>query len=292
MANLQLELGRTRGVAEIVAVYAVPHTPSFVVEVQREGERSETAQFFSQIRSHLEASKPDLILTVNNDQFNTFFFDNWPTYAIGTAERTAGPNDQTPGMPWYELTVDGAAARHILRFLIEDGFDFASSLEFEIDHGALVPLHFMTPAMRLPIVPIFINCIVPPLPSAARCYALGHSIAKAIRSLKTANRVAIVASGSLSLEIGGPRADLGKTFGVPDPAWAGWILERIQSCEHGELIEAASEARMLEAGNVGGELLNWVVALGIIGPSAPDLLINQPELGNAFAAWSTEGTGL
>ena len=33
--------------AEIVAVYAVPHTPSFVVEVQLEGERSETAQFFS-----------------------------------------------------------------------------------------------------------------------------------------------------------------------------------------------------------------------------------------------------
>lgn len=277
--------------AEIVAVYAVPHTPSFVVEVQLEGERSETAQFFSKIRSHFEASKPDLILTVNNDHFNTFFFDNWPTYAIGAAERTAGPNDQTPGMPWYELTVDGTAARHILRFLIDDGFDFTSSLEFEIDHGALVPLHFMTPAMGLPIVPIFINCVVPPLPSAMRCYALGRSIAKAVRSLKTANRVAIVASGSLSLEIGGPRADLGKTFGVPDPAWASWILERIQSCEHGELIEAASEARMLEAGNVGGELLNWIVALGIIGPSAPALLINQPDLGNAFAAWSTEGTG-
>lgn len=277
--------------AEIVAVYAVPHTPSFVAEVQLEGERSETAQFFSKIRSHLEGAKPDLILTVNNDHFNTFFFDNWPTYAIGAAERTAGPNDQTPGMPWYELTVDGVAARHILRCLIDDGFDFTSSLEFEIDHGALVPLHFMTPAMELPIVPIFINCIVPPLPSAARCYTLGRSIAKAIRSLKTANRVAIVASGSLSLEIGGPRADLGKTFGVPDPAWASWILERIESCEHGELIEAASEARMLEAGNVGGELLNWIVALGIIGPSAPVLLINQPELGNAFAAWSTEGTG-
>jgi hypothetical protein len=30
-------------VAEIVAVYAVPHTPSFVAEVQLEGERSETA---------------------------------------------------------------------------------------------------------------------------------------------------------------------------------------------------------------------------------------------------------
>src|SRR5271168_1755278 len=85
--------------SETVAVYAVPHTPSFVAEVQINGERSQTAQFFSKIRSHLEDVKPDLIVTVNNDHFNTFFFDNWPTFAIGVGERTAGPNDQTPGRP-------------------------------------------------------------------------------------------------------------------------------------------------------------------------------------------------
>ena len=54
--------------AETVAVYAVPHTPSFVAEVQVNGERSQTAQFFSKIRSHLQDAKPDVIVTVNNDQ--------------------------------------------------------------------------------------------------------------------------------------------------------------------------------------------------------------------------------
>jgi protocatechuate 4,5-dioxygenase beta chain len=275
--------------ADIVAVYAVPHTPSFVAEVQLNGARSETAQFFSKIRSHLDEAKPDLIITVNNDHFNTFFFDNWPTFAIGAADRTAGPNDQTPGMPWYELRVDSAAARHILRSLIEEGFDITSSLEFEIDHGALVPLHFMTPAMTLPFIPVFINCVVPPLPTARRCHALGVALAQAVRSLTTTNRVAIVASGSLSLEVGGPRAFPDRTFGVPDPEWASWILERIQLCEHNRLIEAATEARMLEAGNVAGELLNWIIALGIVGPMPPTILINQPELGNAFAAWGRNG---
>ena len=275
--------------ADIVAVYAVPHTPSFVAEVQFIGARSETAQFFSKIRSHLEDAKPDLVITVNNDHFNTFFFDNWPTFAIGTADRAAGPNDQTPGMPWYELIVDSAAARHILRSLIKDGFDVTSSLEFEIDHGALVPLHFLTPAMTLPFIPIFVNCLVPPLPTARRCRAFGAALAQAIRSLETPKRIAIVASGSLSLEIGGPRAFPDQTFGVPDPAWASWIVERIQFCEHDRLIEAATEARMLEAGNVAGELLNWIIALGITGPVSPAILINQPELGNAFAAWSPNG---
>jgi hypothetical protein len=58
--------------AETVAVYAVPHTPSFVAEVQVNGERSQTAQFFSKIRSHLQDAEPDVIVTVNNDHFNTF----------------------------------------------------------------------------------------------------------------------------------------------------------------------------------------------------------------------------
>jgi Catalytic LigB subunit of aromatic ring-opening dioxygenase len=274
--------------ARIVGVYAVPHTPSFVDEVKLNGERSETAQFFSIVRSHLEQARPDVIVTINNDHFNTFFLDNWPTYAIGVADITAGPNDQTPGMPWRELAIETGAARHILRSVIEDGFDFASSLELDIDHGALVPLHFMAPAMALPIVPIFINCVVPPLPRSRRCYQLGRSIAAAIHAWEGDARVAVITSGSLSLEIGGPRVGVDKTFGVPDPAWAAWILERVRLCEHDTLIDVATEARMLKAGNVSGELLNWIIALGMTGPHRPAILINQPALGNAFAAWDAE----
>ncbi|WP_051003334.1 hypothetical protein [Bradyrhizobium elkanii] len=275
--------------AEIVAVYAVPHTPSFVAEVLQNGDRSETAQLFATIRRHLASVRANLIVTVNNDHFNTFFLDNLPTFAIGLADRTAGPNDQTPGMPWYEVEVDAEAAASLQRNFLNDGFDFSSTQEFQIDHGALVPLHFMTPKMDLPIVPVFVNCVVPPLPSASRCYSLGRSLAKGILALSgrhEASRVAIVTSGSLSLEIGGPRAFVGKTFGVPDPDWATWILDCVKSKDHQALIDAATEARMLEAGNVAGELLNWMIALGAVGRSSPDILISQPELGNAFAAWS------
>jgi protocatechuate 4,5-dioxygenase beta chain len=38
---------------------------------------------------------------------------------------------------------------------------------------------------------------------------------------------------------------------------------------------------------VAGELLSWIIALGIVGASPPQILINQPALGNAFAAWNT-----
>lgn len=271
--------------AELVAVYAVPHTPSFVADANLNGERSEAVRYFAKIRDHLEAAKPDVIVTVNNDHFNTFFFDNWPTFAIGMAETTSGPNDQTPGMPWYDLAIGTMAAKHIFGALLESSFDFASTIDFEIDHGALVPLHFLTPEMRLPIVPIFINCVVPPLPAAQRCFALGRALGGAIRSWEGDARVAIVTSGSLSLEIGGPRVDVDKTFGVPDPEWANWVLGEIEAGRHEEIISRASEARMLQAGNVAGELLNWIIALGATEASVPAILIHQPELGNAFAAW-------
>ncbi|WP_377810177.1 hypothetical protein ABNQ38_31155 [Azospirillum sp. A29] len=271
--------------AELVAVYAVPHTPSFVADAQLNGEKSEATRYFAEIRNHLEAAKPDVIVTVNNDHFNTFFFDNWPTFAIGTAEMTAGPNDHTPGMPWYDVRVEATAAKHMLSRLIGAGFDFSSTVDFEIDHGALVPLHFLTPDMHLPIVPIFVNCVVPPLPAASRCLALGRSLGEAIRSWDNDARVAVITSGFLSLEIGGPRVMVDKTFGVPDPSWAAWILQEIKTGHYDDLISQATEGRMLEAGNVAGELLNWIVALGLVEDRTPTILMDQPHLGNAFAAW-------
>ena len=275
--------------AEIVSAYVVPHTPSFIADVKANGDRSETAQHFSKVRQHFEASAPDVIISICNDHFNTFFFENWPTFAIGIADESEGPSDQTPEMPWYRVTVASDVARHLLDGLLKDEFDPASLLEFQLDHGHLIPLHFLTPAMSVPIVPIFVNCVVPPLPRSTRCRRLGQSIAAIVRDWDPRLRVAIVGSGSLSLEIGGPRAFEGKTFGIPDPAWASWILERISTCDHDGLIHAATQDRMLAAGNVSGELLSWITVLGVVGPRVPDILIDQPDLGNAFAAWSIGG---
>jgi Catalytic LigB subunit of aromatic ring-opening dioxygenase len=277
--------------AKIVAAYTVPHTPSFIAEVAQNGAASPTAGFFATIKAHLDEINPDLLILIQNDHFNTFFLDNWPTFALGVAERTCGPSDQTPEMPQYEVTIAQPLARHLLSSLVENDFDFSASQEFDVDHAVLVPLHFLTPTMAVPIVPVFINCLVPPLPSARRCYRLGSTIKTAVERWPQPIRVAVIASGSLSLEVGGPLIEPGKTFGVPDPEWASWILDMLRSCRHNELVAAATSERMAQAGNVGGELLNWIGLLGITGRRAPEILINQPELGNAFAAWTLAKRG-
>lgn len=275
--------------AEIIAAYAVPHTPSFVADVAERGERSETLQFFQRIKAHFDRSALDVLVMIQNDHFNTFFLDNWPTFAIGIAGQTQGPNDQTPMMPRYQLAMQSDLARKIYAQCIASDFDFSSSEELDVDHGVLVPLQFLTPKMNIPIVPIFINCVVPPLPSAQRCYLLGRCLAEAIRQWDSPLRIGVIVSGSLSLEIGGPRAELGKTFGVPDKEWAAWTVDCVRHGKHAELIVAATPQRMARAGNVAGELLNWIALLGMIGDVHPDIVIEQPELGNAFAAWSLHG---
>jgi hypothetical protein len=52
--------------AKIVGVYAVPHSPSFIEEVRLKGEYAEPALFFSILRSHLEQTRADVIVTVNS----------------------------------------------------------------------------------------------------------------------------------------------------------------------------------------------------------------------------------
>ena len=62
--------------------------------------------------SKLEAAAPDVLIIFTDDHFNTFFLDNFPTFAVGIAEATSGPNDQTP-MPHYKVAGAGALSRPI-----------------------------------------------------------------------------------------------------------------------------------------------------------------------------------
>ena len=43
---------------------------------------------------------------------------------------------------------------------------------------------------------------------------------------------------------------------------------------------------MLNAGNVGGELLDWIAMLGAVGERRPKFVMPQMEQGHAYAAWT------
>jgi protocatechuate 4,5-dioxygenase beta chain len=280
--------------AEIVAGFGVPHTPFFPQLVAREGPQCETAKLFRAVEAHLSAVKPDVLVIFDSDHLNTFFFNNLPVFCIGATDRTEGPSDNPPAMPHYVVPVSEALAHHLRVRGIADGFDLAMTQEFQVDHSVLVPLHFLTPAMHVPIVPVFINGIAPPLPLTRRCFALGQAVRRAIEAWRGPERVAVLASGSFSLEVAGPnvpaddeadRPGVFRVAGVPDPAWADSVLSCLSRSATNELLEQATQERMLAAGNVAGELLNWVALLGVVGERRPNFLEPQRDHGHAYGVW-------
>jgi aromatic ring-opening dioxygenase catalytic subunit (LigB family) len=270
--------------AEIVAAFGVPHTPAFPALVAKQGPNCETALLYAEVARHLEAVAPDLLVVFDSDHLNTFFLDNLPTFAVGIAEKVVGPNDRT-AMPQYTVPVNGRFASHLFASGIKSGFDLSLLQDFTIDHSILVPLHFLTPKMQIPIVPIFVNGLVEPLPLSKRCFALGEMVRDTIRGWPQHLRVAILASGSFSLEIGGPRMKLGSRSGTPDPGWAKRVQKHMEQGQVNDLLNEATSDRMLAAGNIGGELLNWISMLGAIGERKPVFMQPQLAQGHAYAAW-------
>jgi hypothetical protein len=273
-------------VAEIVGALGVPHTPFFPSLVEREGPQCETARFFAAVTQELEAMRPDLIVMYDTDHLNTFFLDNLPVFAVGVTEAFEGPNDEPRSVPIYTIKSRPDVAAQLRRAGLEAGFDLALAQEFTVDHSVVVPLHFMTPSMRIPVIPIFVSGHVPPLPSAKRCYELGLTMKRAIESWPQPLRVVVIGSGSFSLEVFGPRIAPGKSDGVPDPDWARRVCSLLDQGATQVLLREATEDQLLRAGNVGGELLDWIAMLGAVGERRPKFVTPQMEQGHAYAAWS------
>jgi hypothetical protein len=271
--------------AQIVAAYGLPHTPFFPAKVEEEGPTSPTALMFAKARDSLAAANPDVIVIFDTDHCNTFFLDNLPIFAIGIEDSFRGPNDEPPRMPIYEVPSHPKLATVIRDVGVRAGFDIATVRDFSCDHSVMVPLHFVNPGMKRPVIPIFISGHVPPLPPARRCFELGRQVRKTLETYSDDLRVAIIGTGSFSLEVFGPRIRLGYSDGVPDPDWVHEVCHYLEAGDSDRLIAAATEERMYAAGNVGGELLNWIAMLAFVDNRKPDFLDKQMENGHAYAGW-------
>jgi len=271
---------------EIVGAIGVPHTPAFPVMVERDAPLAgELKRLYGALAERLDRLAPEVIVYFTSDHYNTFFESSLPIFAIGVAESSSGPADYAD-LAQYTVPIAAGLADRIQERLVRGGFDIGKSQEFSVDHPITIPLHFMRPAMDVPIVPIFINAFVRPLPSAARCLALGRAVGEAVRADRQYARAVVLATGSFSLEVGGPRMRETSHIGVPAPEWVGRILELLGAGDVEALAAEASEEQIEAAGNAGGEILDWIAMLAALGPAAPEFLEAQLDFGHAYAAWS------
>jgi aromatic ring-opening dioxygenase catalytic subunit (LigB family) len=275
--------------AEIVGGFGVPHNPHFPAWVADGAPAAaEIERMYGAVADHLRRVRPDVLVFFTADHYNIFFEECVPIFSIGVAESAAGASDY-PELRRRLVPIAAELACHVHAQTVRAGFDVGMSQEFEFDHTVIAPLHFLVADSAVPVVPVFVNALIPPLPSAARCRALGGAIADAIRSAPQPLRVAAVASGSFSLEIGGPRISADSHTGVPAPEWVDRVMALLRAGDVEQLVDEATEERLAHAGNAGGELLEWIAMLGMIEARPPAFLDVQPAFGHAYAAWPAPG---
>lgn len=277
--------------AEIVGAVAVPHTPHFPLAAERDDDLGrELRRLYGAVAERVRQLRPDVIVFVTADHYNNFFVESIPIFSIGVGEQAVGPVDYD--LPRREILIDSGLARALQAQLVDGGFDVGQSQEFRPDHPFTIALNFVVADTSVPIVPVFVSTFLRPIPSAGRCYALGRAIRAALQGQPGAQRVMVLATGSFSLEIGGPRMSATSHTGVPAPDWMERIMHCLRAAEWDALVAEATDEQLAEAGNAGGETLLWVTMLGVLGePAAPVFLEAQPEWGHAYGAWVVDGEG-
>lgn len=169
---------------------------------------------YKPIAAWLAEQKPDVLLFFYNDHATTLFFDLYPTFALGIGERfpIADEGAGLRGLPDIRGNVDFQA--HIGESLVNDEFDLAFFQNKPIDHGIASPLPLLwphDPDWPGTVVPVAINVLQYPLPTARRCYRLGQAVKRAVESYPEDLRVVVVGTGGLSHQIHGERTGFNNT---------------------------------------------------------------------------------
>ena len=249
--------------AEVIWGLATSHVPSIGAAMDRgkTGDENWRALFegYAPARAWLAEHTPDVAIVVYNDHANGIGLDVVPTFGIGTADRYPVADEGFGRRPVPDVIGHPGLSLHLLEQLVDEEFDLTVFQELEVDHGLTVPLSVWTPepgeAWPCPVVPLLVNVIQYPQPTAARCFALGRAVGRAIRSYGEDLTVGILGTGGMSHQLAGARA------GFVNPEFDRMWLEAI-AADPQRLARMSREELVREAGSEGIELIMWLIMRG------------------------------
>jgi protocatechuate 4,5-dioxygenase beta chain len=214
------------------------------------------------VREWLQDIKPDVAIMVYNDHGADFFFDKYPTFAVGCADRYAIADEGFGTRPLPAIPGDLAFSQHLCRALVYDEFDITVCQKMAVEHGFLVPMHLCfdhdNGTWPVASVPIAVNVLQHPLPTARRCFRLGQAIRRAVESYEDRDlRVAIIGTGGMSHQL------TGKHFGDMQRDNDLDFLDRIEN-DPQSLTGLTHQTLMERFGVEGIELIMWLVMRGAL----------------------------
>ena len=250
--------------AKIVGALSVTHVPyigrAIAHNLQQDPYWKPFFDGFPPARDWLKKVRPDVAVVIYNDHGLNFFLDKMPTFAVGAAPeyRNADEGWGIPTLPPYKG--DPELSWHMIDALVGEEFDLVTCQEMVVDHAFTLPLELLWPGQHpCPVrtVPVCINTVQHPLPTAARCFKLGQAIGRAVESWDADANVLIIGTGGLSHQLDGQRAGfINKEFDlmfmeklISDPLW-------VTRYSISDLVELT--------GTQGVELINWLTARGAL----------------------------
>jgi aromatic ring-opening dioxygenase catalytic subunit (LigB family) len=267
--------------AELVGIFAASHTPVMLnfPDAVPDDDREAIFAAFKDLGKELRKSEPDTVIVVSDDHLHHFFLDNFPAFCIGAASFYPTPAEHWLKVDKQVLPGDAELGAHLLGEALGNGFDPAFSMHLTLDHGVLTPLHLAGLAGKTRVVPLLVNCVQPPLPTMRRAFQWGTFLGEAIRSFGPERRVAILATGGISHDVGTPR------MGAVNEQFDREFLRLLAGSDTDALIRYATD-HVDEAGNGAEEIRHWLVAHGAAGATGFETLYYK-----AVPKWYT-GIGL
>jgi len=247
---------------QIVAAMATVHAPQLFTRPPEEDPRQLDASIAAmrKLGRALDETRPDALIVFASDHMETFFLQAVPTFSVIAGERA---NASFAGRAWNPR-IHQALAENLLEGLVRRDFDMAYSQEALLGHSFAAPFEWVLEGRNIPVVPVFINTYLPPLPSARRCAALGKAIADIVASRP--EKVALLASGGMSHYPGTSR------YYKPAYDFDHWCIGELEN-GHSESFLDLTPEQLDEVGNT--EMLPWAPVLGALGTQHMELFSYQ-----------------
>ena len=251
---------------EIVGGIGVSHAPSLARAYDQglgdDPDWREVFAMFEPAAEWLADLAPDALVVVYNDHVNRFFFDAYPTFALGVADHYAQADEGWGLRDLPDLDGESALGWHVARSLVAQEFDPTVCQEMDVDHGLYSVLPFLaSPPWHTPIVPLAVNVIQHPLPTPRRLHRLGGALRTAVDSFDQDSRVVVIGTGGMSHQLHG------RDFGHLAPEWDNEFLDLLTD-DPEALCQLDHLDYMQRGGAESVEVIMWLAMRGAMGDDA------------------------
>ena len=218
-------------------------------------------------REWMDRVKPDVIIMVYNDHANAFSVELINTFVLGVADDYAPADEGYGPRKVPHVYGDANFSAHMTESLVLDEFDIAIANEMSVDHGLTVPLTVMfdrPDKWPCKVIPLCVNVIKYPQPTANRCYQLGKALRKAVESYPQDLKVVIFGTGGMSHQLQGERA------GLINAEFDTMFLDKL-SKDPVALTKITHTEFMRDAGSEGIELIMWLTMRGALSDNVEEV---------------------